>query len=92
MSDTREKVIKLQYPATVGDREYTELTLHPLKGKHVKRLVIKIDDDGSYEINVGNMIPVMASSAQVMPAVIEELDSADFMRVMQEVTDFLSFG
>ena len=92
MSETREKVVKLQYPVTIGEREYTELTLNPLKGKHLKKLIIKIDDDGAYEINMGNMIPIMASSAKVMPAVIEELDSADFITVMQEVTDFLSFG
>lgn len=86
--DGKKKTIKLDYPLEIAGKRYEEITLGRLRAKHLRGINIKADGT----ITPDKMIPLIAHSANLGVAIIEELDAGDFVTLMAEVADFLAPG
>ena len=84
---SKEKVIKLTEPVTVGSKTVTELRIRPLKAKHLRG--IKIGYDG---IDTDVMLDLASKITGELPAVIDELSIEDLTALGQAVSDFLPLG
>ena len=83
-----EKEVILDYPREFAGKTYAKITLKRLRGKHLKGLEIRADGSVPPE----KMMPIIAHSAGVSLALIEELDAADVIKLSQEVSNFLAPG
>lgn len=79
---TRE-TITLQYPVTIDGEEITELRLRRPKMRDMKRIQKHKDD-------LEKSIHLIADLAEQTPALIEELDAADFAAVSELVGNFMA--
>ena len=77
-------VIALQYPVRVNGQEITEL--HMRRPKVRDRLVVEKISGSQAEKEVR----FIANLCEVAPGDIEELDMADYTKVQEAVTNFLS--
>lgn len=84
---SKEKVIKLTEPVTVGSKTVTELQIRPLKAKHLRG--IKIGYDG---IDTDVMLDLASKITGELPAVIDELSLEDLAALGAAVSDFLPLG
>lgn len=84
---SKEKVIKLTEPVTVGSKTVTELRIRPLKAKHLRG--IKIGYDG---IDTDVMLDLASKITGELPAVIDELSVEDLAALGAAVSDFLPLG
>ena len=84
---SKEKVIKLTEPVTVGSKTVTELRIRPLKAKHLRG--IKIGYDG---IDTDVMLDLASKITGELPAVIDELSLEDLAALGAAVSDFLPLG
>lgn len=84
---SKEKVIKLTEPVTVGSKTVTELTIRPLKAKHLRG--IKFGYDG---IDSDVMLDLASKITGELPAVIDELSVEDLAALGAAVSDFLPLG
>ena len=76
------ETITLQYPVTVAGETITELHLRRPKMRDMKRAQKHKDD-------LEKSIHMIADLAEVAPAVVEELDTADFAAVSDKVGEFM---
>lgn len=84
---SKEKVIKLTEPVTVGSKTVMELRIRPLKAKHLRG--IKFGYDG---IDSDVMLDLASKITGELPAVIDELSIEDLAALGQAVSDFLPLG
>lgn len=76
------ETIHLQYPVTVDGETITELNLRRPKVSDLKR-------GQKYKDNLEKSVRLIADLAEISPAVIEELDAADFAEVSTKVGEFM---
>lgn len=79
-------VIDLANPIEFGSKMITELTIQPLKAKHLRRL--KASEDRSLAM----MIELAGYLAGQPTQVIDELEGEDLHRVIGVVADFFGGG
>jgi len=84
---SKEKVIKLTEPVTVGSKTVAELRIRPLKAKHLRG--IKFGYDG---IDSDVMLDLVSKITGELPAVIDELSVEDLAALGAAVSDFLPLG
>lgn len=75
--------IKLQFPVTVDGVTYAELTMRRCKVKD-RRMAEKQPTDADKEVTL------ITNLCEVPPAVIDELDSADYAQCQKVLVGFLS--
>lgn len=76
------ETVTLQYPVTVDGETITELALRRPKMRDMKRAQKHKDD-------LEKAIHMIADLAEVSPAVVEELDAADFAAVSDKLGEFM---
>lgn len=76
------ETVKLEYPFTHQGTEYDELNIRRPKMRDMKKAQQHKDD-------MVKSINMMADLCEVTPAVIEELDTADFQTVSDKVGEFM---
>lgn len=76
-------VVQLDYPIEYGSRIIGQLTIKPLKGKHLRRL----ETPESKPIPMAMELVGLLSGE--IPEVIDELEADDLMRVVEVVMGFL---
>ncbi|WP_251976715.1 phage tail assembly protein [Salinicola avicenniae] len=79
-----EIVIKLQEPIQHGSEEIRELVIRRPKARDFRRLPM--------EPAMGDMLNLAGDLAGQPPSVIDELDVADMLAVVQEVGKFMPDG
>lgn len=72
---------KLNTPIKFGENTITELQLRRPKGKDLRRL--------GQDIRIGDLLDIASKLAGQAPAVIDELDGEDTMRLAEVIGDFL---
>lgn len=77
-----KETITLDYPFTFKGVEYAELELRRPKMRDMKKAQAHKDD-------MTKSIHMMADLCEVAPALIEELDTADFEKVSAKVGEFM---
>lgn len=87
--DTDKKTITLDHPLKMKLDDGTETTLTEihigrLKVKNLKKMPLNIGEDGT----IGDFIPVIASTVNLPETVLEDMDSADFSKIMGEFEYF----
>jgi hypothetical protein len=75
--------IKLDAPIRIADEEISELTF-----KRLNAYGMKAADREKGE--VGKTIALIAKSAKIPKMAVEQLDSADFLKISEAFEDFLS--
>ena len=77
-----DKTIKLQTAIERGTETITEIVVSKPKGKHFKKLPTEPK-------TVAELWPFMCAICNQPPSVLDELDSDDFLEVMQVVENFI---
>jgi len=91
--EVQNNIIKLEYPIPVpkeggGFVQVSQLTIGRLKAKHLKALPDNfIESKG--QILAADIIPLLASVAEVPETSIDEMDFEDLMRVSEQLASFL---
>jgi hypothetical protein len=83
MEGARVVKIKLDVPIKIADEEIFELTF-----KRLTAYGMKSADKEKGE--VGKTIALIAKSARIPKMAVEQLDSADFLKISEAFEDFLS--
>lgn len=83
----QEKKITLRNPVTVAGRVTTEITIRPIKAKHLRGIRI-----GYSEIETDVLLELIAKCTGELPAVIDELSLEDLAEIGNAVMDFLPHG
>jgi len=91
----KTKDIKLQYPITVkgenGNDIITDIIrIGRLKAKHIRRLPKEFFKDDGKNISPADIIPIIASLANMKESDIDEIDMEDLMTIGGELETFLS--
>jgi len=73
---------KLNMPVQFGERTITELQLRRPKGKDLRKLK-------GGETSIGDILDIASKLAGEPPAVIDELDGEDSLRLAEVIGDFL---
>ena len=82
------KKYKLKYPIEYGSDYIEELEIRRPKTKDIKHL--KANVDGSFEMD--DMVKLIANVTDQPYSLIDNLDAADGMALISEVSDFLAIG
>lgn len=86
-----EKVFDLKFPFSYKDENGVEitinqLTLHRIKAKHLKHLPKELLE--KEEKDTGDIIPILALSADLPSKALDELDLVDLINIVEEAQDF----
>lgn len=89
----KAKIVQLKYPIPIpkeggGTANVSELSLSRLKAKHLRALP-KDFMESEGKINSVDIIPLLASIADIPESSADELDMEDLMVIAEELTTFL---
>lgn len=82
------EVVNLQYPFELAGQRYDKITLGRLKAKQMKKITI----NGTGERPIAEWLSIVAASANLTEGIIEEVDGADLLTLIEVVNGFLSGG
>lgn len=77
----KPKTVVLDYPIQWGEETVSEITIEPLKAKHMKNL--------SANPKFSELLDIACKASDQSKAVFDELDSSDAMKVVEAVSDLL---
>jgi hypothetical protein len=82
---SKNVTIKLVEPIEQGNETITEIVLVKPKGKHFKKLPME-------PVHVSDLWPFTCAICNQPPSVLDELVLEDFMKLMEEVGNFIPDG
>lgn len=83
MTDPQRETVTLRYPVEVDGQRYESLTMRRAKARDSRDAAVGGGHHADYEIRL------FANLAEVAPAVIEELDMADYSQLQERFRNFV---